>query len=1309
MKRKRFLLRETGNSKLRKVVLFLAVVAVCFCMAGEAMGQVASGTTSGGCNWILTGTTDNYTLSITGAGAMGNYYSASAVPWYSYRTGIKTVDMQQDVTSIGTYAFYECSGLTSIAIPDLVTLIGYDAFFGCSDLTAVTIPNSVVSIGERAFNGCTGLTAVTIGTSVDFIGGYAFGDCPNLTTVNFNAVNCPFAEVPFVGCEAFTTLNIGNEVTIIPDYAFYGCTGLTAINVDESNTRFSSNNGVLFNKDQTTLIKYPAAKAGTSYTIPSSATEIGAWAFEHCRNLRTITVPASVVTIGNAPFGYIIGLQDVYFLSETAPAVQGCGIRCEANSDFTIHIPFRNTGYHTNTWGYLVNTYIENGLAYTILDPQANTVQVRAAADFNTENLSIPSTITCEGQTYTVTAIEDNAFRSDIQVALPVGNSIISLYIPNSITTIGYAAFTGCGKLATISGGNGLRRIGERAFYETQWYNEKPDRSEVYVGTVFYRYKWIMEGLDWENPPQVTVNVADGTLGIADCAFGPSDDSADCNPMIQTVTLPNSLIHIGRRSFDCCPNLSSIILPNSLTTIEANAFSLCNSLSSITLPPNLQFIGQYAFNSCRSLLAVYSEAVTAPTLGSTYIFGDNYSAPPAGQTLYLKPNATGYESSKGWPATQVKVALAEENGLIYSVLDADAKTLKVRAGSGFNASDLSALRQTVLYEGETYTLTDIEADAFNGNQTLTSVTIPHSVTSIGNNAFHNCSRLTSVILGNSVTSIGERAFRGCSSLTSVTIPNLVTSIGTEAFYGCAGLKKLVITDSNAELAFNYDNSSSPYANDIFAECPLDTVYLGRNITYDNTYDNNTSRDFSPFYNQTAIQYLTVGNQVTAIDNSVFYGCSPKTVITPVVASSLFSSGLEKLTITAACTSLSSGCLAAATNLQELTLPFIGTSPTSQGTLSALFGGTVPVSLKKLSLVRTSVNIQIADDALRGLAHLEELVLPSNIQDVGEYALYGCSGLRHIYAHRASPCPASSNSFERVDKYLCKLHVPQNSKPLYASAQAPGWNEFCGDVICNIVEESPIRITALVLPYYGGQILSDLSYNIDDDASIRVGGNWGYDFQCWMEGTTVVSTDNPYVFTVSVPRTLYAVFTPRENENTVSVVTHPTEVSIEWESEAGAGSYTLVIYSDAARTQVYTTLRFDADGAPQPVPLLRSVQSRMSCTVDGLQAGEEYYYSITSYDAEEYALSVVVGSFETAIALGIESVESREIRIYPNPVTESFRIAGLTAPTPVTVTNAAGQTVGQQTVNGDESISIRHLPQGVYLVRANGQTEKIIKN
>jgi hypothetical protein len=749
MKRKRFLLRETGNSR-RKVFLFLAAVAVCFCMAGEVMGQTSGYT--GSCKWALTGTAGDYTLTISGTGAMGDYDLASSFPWYSYRSGIKTVEIQQGVTSIGNYAFCYCYSLTSVAIPNSVESIGNDAFGRCTGLTSVTIPNSVTSIGKTAFYGCTGLTSVTIPDLVTSIGSIAFSGCDHLETVNFNAVNCTLAESPFYECEALITLNIGNEVTTIPDRTFnacrgltsvtipnsvtsigssvfYACTNLTAITVDANNLYYSSIDGVLFNKSQDILILYPTGKTG-NYTIPSSVTSIRSRAFYGCTGLTSITIGNSVESIESSAFS-------------------GCTALTAINAD-------ANNLYYSSINGVLFNK------------KQSELVVYPAG---KTENdYTIPASVTsigifafygCRGLTSVtipalVTSITISAFNGCTDLTTVNFNAInctamsrpsypvfsdctafSTLNIGDEVETIPALAFSGCSNLASITGGNGLIRIGSMAFHETQWYSEQPDRSEVYVGTVFYSYKWKYEDSDLNNPPSVSIAVAEGTLGIADGAFTRSDDRSDFNPLIRSVTLPGSLTHIGE-----------------------GAFRYCSNLSSITLPPNLQFIGTYAFTSCNSLLSVYSEAVTAPILGSTGIFNARSEAAPAGQTLYLKPNATGYESSKGWPSTQVRIALAEENGLIYSILNPDAKTAHVRASNTFNASDLSAMLQTFTYEGETYTVTTLEANAFKDNQTLTSATIPNSVTSIGSSAFEGCSNLASITGGNGLSRVGEQVFHG---------------------------------------------------------------------------------------------------------------------------------------------------------------------------------------------------------------------------------------------------------------------------------------------------------------------------------------------------------------------------------------------------------------------------------------------------------------------------------------------------------------------------------------------------------------------
>ena len=181
------------------------------------------------------------------------------------------------VTSIGDYAFLNCSGLTSVTIPDSVTSIGSAAFYQCSGLTNLTIGTSVTSIGDYAFYNCSKLTGVTIPNSVTSIGVYAFEFC------------------------GLTSVTIPNSVTSIGNDAFGDCSGLTAITVAALNPVYSSVGGVLFNTNQTTLIECPRGKVG-SYTIPNSVTNIGDYAFDYCSGLTNLTIGTSVTSIGDYAF-----------------------------------------------------------------------------------------------------------------------------------------------------------------------------------------------------------------------------------------------------------------------------------------------------------------------------------------------------------------------------------------------------------------------------------------------------------------------------------------------------------------------------------------------------------------------------------------------------------------------------------------------------------------------------------------------------------------------------------------------------------------------------------------------------------------------------------------------------------------------------------------------------------------------------------------------------------------------------------------------------------------------------------------------
>ena len=180
----------------------------------------------------------------------------------------------KSVTSIGYRAFEYCASLTNVAIPNGVTEICANAFSGCTSLTSITIPNSVTEIGSWAFNGCTSLTSITIPDGVTNIGMSAFDWCRDLESITIPNSVTSIGESAFRYCTNLKGITIPSGVTSIGNGAFENCTNLTEIKVSTKNAKYVSVNGVLYNKNKTTIMCYPAGKKDKSYKIINSVSSI---------------------------------------------------------------------------------------------------------------------------------------------------------------------------------------------------------------------------------------------------------------------------------------------------------------------------------------------------------------------------------------------------------------------------------------------------------------------------------------------------------------------------------------------------------------------------------------------------------------------------------------------------------------------------------------------------------------------------------------------------------------------------------------------------------------------------------------------------------------------------------------------------------------------------------------------------------------------------------------------------------------------------------------------------------------------------
>ncbi|MDR2176684.1 MAG: leucine-rich repeat domain-containing protein [Treponema sp.] len=217
-------------------------------------------------------------------------------------TYIKGIILPKGLTTIGRGAFNDCTSLAGVGIPPGVTSIGNEAFYYCIALASVDIPPGVTSIGNEAFYYCIALTSVDIPEGVTSIGDDVFG-----------------------GCSALASIRIPASLASIGQTAFAGCTALTSITVDGANSAYCSEDGVLFNKARTTLIRYPAGKSGP-YAIPAGVTSIGDKAFSYCPALTGVIIPADVVSIGQFAFGWCSRLTSVTF--------EGGGIAGFGNNSF---------------------------------------------------------------------------------------------------------------------------------------------------------------------------------------------------------------------------------------------------------------------------------------------------------------------------------------------------------------------------------------------------------------------------------------------------------------------------------------------------------------------------------------------------------------------------------------------------------------------------------------------------------------------------------------------------------------------------------------------------------------------------------------------------------------------------------------------------------------------------------------------------------------------------------------------------------------------------------------------------------------
>ena len=536
-----------------------------------------------------------------------------------------TIDGKK-VTSIGKKAFEHCRKLTNITIPNSVTSIGEDAFAYCSSLTNITIPNSVTSIEEYAFDSCISLTNITIPDSVTSIGRCAFWNCNMLTSITIPDGVTSIGEDAFAYCSSLTSITIPGNVTSIGSCAFLGCRSLTSINVSNNNKNYSTIDGILFNKDKTEIITYPAKKKETSYDIPNSVTSIGNGTFAYCSSLTNIIIPNSVTSIGRYTFEDCNSLTSITIPDSVTSIGYSAFESCNSLTNITIPNSVTSIGHRAFAYcSSLTNITISDSVTSigkdafrdcssltSITIPEG--VTSIGIGTFN--NCSSLTSINVSDNNKNYSSIEGVLFNKDKTdiIKYPAKKKETSYDIPNAVTYIGDYAFEDCSSLTNITIPNSVTTIRYSAFE------------------------------DCRNLTSITI--PSSVTSISSATF------IGCSGLT-SITIPNSVTSIGNIAFRGCSSLTNITIPNGVTSIDYGTFYDCSSLTNITIPDSVTSIGIYAFYDCSSLEKVLC-------LGNTSKLGSGaFKKCSSNLKIYAKNGLTGYDAN-GWENYSDKIVRYDE-------------------------------------------------------------------------------------------------------------------------------------------------------------------------------------------------------------------------------------------------------------------------------------------------------------------------------------------------------------------------------------------------------------------------------------------------------------------------------------------------------------------------------------------------------------------------------------------------------------------------------------------------------------------------
>ena len=842
--------------------------------------------------------------------------SVTSIGEYAFRgcSGLKSIIVSNSITSIGYATFSGCSKLPSITIPNSVTSIGGYAFSGCSKLTSVTIPNSVTSIGDKAFYECVSNKVVINNSALDIVKGattygyiayyasevykgndtigdfvfaksdgkdyavmYLGNDYQITLPANYRGGSYGIGAYLFRDNTTANSITISNAVTSIGDYAFYGCSNLDVVYI--GNSVISIGTSAFYNcPNLYKVIMLPNS-------VPLGITS----AFE--------SLPGRITYVGNTNYqsGYdVLGKQRVY---------------TNLNSYFSV-----------------------DGIVYALVNPSQRTCDIIDCdySDASTE-FSIGNTVIYKNIALTVDSININAFRNhkkmtkmvvDCNCSLPshmasgcssidtlmitsnvgnIGSNAFSnsstksnaYYFINNSGNISSSAFAECDKLYKLVITDSVKDIGTKAFYSCDGVVDANIYNTGEIDSQAFRNSSVKgEAIYYLN----------NKGAINDSAF------TNCSA-IKTLLIDTCVGHIGQYAFQKCSGLENVTIKNygkiglkafegsstgkpatyvisNVGLIDESAFAKCTKMQNLTVNPDVTSIGKYAFQKCTGLTNVTiknngiigASAFNGSSTESTAIYaisnvgsiGESaFANCTAMKNLTVDASVTTIGQSAFQNCSGLESVTVQNNGMIGASAFEGSSTTNMAT---YNISNVGSIGESAfanctklqkVHFGRQ--VGDLNQRAFYNCILLDSLILPNTVTALGDNVFYNCNNLAYIQLSNSLSTIGDAAFDYCNSLPAIFVPKSVSSIGEGAFRQCTSLSVVGFEDGKNPLLLGRNSANKG----LFYDCPLDSVYIGREVSYQNT----EAYGYSPFYRSSTLRSVVISDIPTKIETNEFYGCT----------------------------------------------------------------------------------------------------------------------------------------------------------------------------------------------------------------------------------------------------------------------------------------------------------------------------------------------------------------------------------------------------------------------------------------------------